>query len=151
MKCPFCGNQDTKVLESRDTEEFSVTRRRRECNKCNSRFTTYERVELTIRVIKKDGTSQQFDREKIIKGLNKSCEKREISQEDIENIVSKIENYIMKKGLKEIKSKKIGEIIMKELKKLDKVAYIRYASVYKDFTDIDSFAEELQKLTKLNK
>jgi len=147
MKCPFCNHEDTKVIESRETEELSVTRRRRECDKCNGRFTTYERVEISIRVIKKDGTTQQFDREKIIKGLMKSCEKRHISQEQIELIASKIESYIMKNGLKEIKTSKIGVIIMRELKKIDKVAYIRFASVYKDFTDLDSFKEELQKLT----
>ena len=147
MKCPFCNHEDTKVIESRETEELSVTRRRRECDKCNGRFTTYERVEISIRVIKKDGTTQQFDREKIIKGLIKSCEKRQISQEQIELIASKIESYIMKNGLKEIKTSKIGAIIMRELKKIDKVAYIRFASVYKDFTDLDSFKEELQKLT----
>ncbi len=147
MKCPFCNHEDTKVIESRETEELSVTRRRRECDKCNGRFTTYERVEISIRVIKKDGTTQQFDREKIIKGLMKSCEKRQISQEQIELIASKIESYIMKNGLKEIKTSKIGAIIMRELKKIDKVAYIRFASVYKDFTDLDSFKEELQKLT----
>jgi len=147
MKCPFCNHEDTKVIESRETEELSVTRRRRECDKCNARFTTYERVEINIRVIKKDGTTQQFDREKIIKGLIKSCEKRQISQQQIELIASKIESYIMKNGLKEIKTSKIGAIIMRELKKIDKVAYIRFASVYKDFTDLDSFKEELQKLT----
>jgi len=147
MKCPFCNHEDTKVIESRETEELSVTRRRRECNKCNARFTTYERIEINIRVIKKDGTTQQFDREKIIKGLIKSCEKRQISQQQIELIASKIESYIMKNGLKEIKTSKIGAIIMRELKKIDKVAYIRFASVYKDFTDLDSFKEELQKLT----
>ena len=147
MKCPFCNHEDTKVIESRETEELSVTRRRRECDKCNGRFTTYERVEISIRVIKKDGTTQQSDREKIIKGLMKSCEKRQISQEQIELIASKIESYIMKNGLKEIKTSKIGAIIMRELKKIDKVAYIRFASVYKDFTDLDSFKEELQKLT----
>lgn len=148
MKCPFCSSPDSKVLESRDTEDDSVTRRRRECIKCNNRFTTYERVELNIRVIKKDGTSQQFDRQKIISGLTKSCEKRQITQEQIETIASKVESYIMKNGLKEIKSSKIGLIIMKELKKIDKVAYIRFASVYKDFADLESFKEELQKLTK---
>jgi len=146
MKCPFCGNIDVKVLESRDTEEFSVTRRRRECLKCEARFTTYERIEVNIRVLKKDGASQQFEREKIIKGLEISCEKRRVNQEQIENIASKIEAYIMKNGLKEIKSSKIGAIIMKELKKIDKVAYIRFASVYKDFADLDSFKEELLKL-----
>ncbi len=148
MKCPFCSNEDTKVLDSRETEDLSVTRRRRECLKCEARFTTYERIELNIRVIKKNGASQQFDRQKIISGLEKSCEKREITQEQIETIASKIESYIMKHGLKEIKSNKIGSIIMKELKKIDKVAYIRFASVYKDFTDLESFKEELIKLTK---
>ena len=148
MKCPFCGNTDVKVLESRDTEEFSVTRRRRECLKCEARFTTYERIEMNIRVVKKDGASQQFEREKIIKGLERSCEKRQVTQEQIEHIASKIEAYIMKNGLKEVKSSKIGAIIMKELKKIDKVAYIRFASVYKDFADLDSFKDELLKLEK---
>ncbi len=146
MKCPFCSSNDTKVLESRDTEEFSVTRRRRECNKCEARFTTYERIELNIRVVKKDGTSQQFDRQKIIQGVIRACEKRQITQEQIENIASRIEAHIMKNGLKEIKTNKIGNIIMRELKKLDKVAYIRFASVYKEFADLDSFADELKKL-----
>ena len=150
LKCPFCGCNDTKVLESRDTEEFSVTRRRRVCSKCEVRFTTYERVELNIRVIKKCGTTQQYDREKIEKGIIKACEKRPINQEQIDNIISKIEATITKKGLKEISTKKIGEIIMRELKKIDKVAYIRFASVYKDFGDLDSFIEELGKLTKKN-
>jgi len=148
MKCPFCSNPDTKVLESRDTEDLAVTRRRRECLKCKARFTTYERIELNIRVTKKDGTTQQFERQKIISGLTKSCEKRAISQEQIENISSKIESYIMKNGLKEIKSNKIGSIIMKELKKIDKVAYIRFASVYKDFADLESFKDELLRLEK---
>ncbi len=148
MKCPFCGSNNTKVLESRDTEEFSVTRRRRQCEKCESRFTTYERIELNIRVVKKNGTTQQFEREKLIRGLTKSCEKRPITTENLENIASKVEAYIMKNGLKEIKSIKIGSIIMRELKKIDKVAYIRFASVYKDFTDIDSFMEEVVKLAK---
>ncbi len=148
MKCPFCSSNGTKVLESRDTEEFAVTRRRRECEKCGSRFTTYERIELNIRVIKKDGTSQQYKRDKIVKGITYSCEKRPVSQDDIQDIVSKVDSYIMRKGLTEINSKKIGEIVMRELKKLDKVAYIRFASVYKDFTDIESFADELRKLAK---
>ena len=133
MKCPFCSNPDSKVLESRDTEDDSVTRRRRECLKCEARFTTYERIELNIRVIKKNGTSQQFERQKIMSGLI---------------IASKVETYILKKGLKEIKSNKIGSIIMRELKKIDKVAYIRFASVYKDFADLDSFKDEVLKLTK---
>jgi transcriptional repressor NrdR len=148
MKCPFCSNPDSKVLESRDTEDDSVTRRRRECLKCEARFTTYERIELNIRVIKKNGTSQQFERQKIMSGLIKSCEKRQITQEQIELIASKVETYILKKGLKEIKSNKIGSIIMRELKKIDKVAYIRFASVYKDFADLDSFKDEVLKLTK---
>lgn len=147
MKCPFCENTDTKVIESRETEEDLVTRRRRECNKCSNRFTTYERIEINIRVIKKKGIRQQFNREKILKGIIKACEKREITQEQIEKIVSKIESFAMKKGLKELKTKTIGSIIMKELKKIDKVAYIRFASVYKDFEDIESFKEELLKLS----
>lgn len=148
MKCPFCGCNNTKVLESRDTEEFAVTRRRRQCTKCEARFTTYERVEFNIRIVKKDGTTQQYNRNKIDHGIIKACEKRPINQEQIDKIVSKIEATITKKGLKQITSKKIGQIIMKELKKIDKVAYIRFASVYKDFGDLDSFVEELTKLTK---
>jgi transcriptional repressor NrdR len=148
MKCPFCLNTETKVLESRDTEEEAVTRRRRQCLNCEARFTTYERIELNIRVIKKDGTSQQFERQKIFSGLTKSCEKRHITQEQIEKIVSKVEAYIMKNGLKEIKTRKVGTIIMRELKKIDKVAYIRFASVYKDFADLESFKEEVLRLSK---
>jgi len=148
VKCPFCSNNETKVIESRDAGEISSTRRRRECLKCESRFTTYEKVELNIRVLKKDGSSQQFDKDKVIKGLTTACEKRPVNYEQLLNVISKIEAYIMKNGLNEIKSTKIGKLVMNELKKLDKISYIRFASVYKEFADLDSFAEELKKLTK---
>ncbi len=146
MLCPFCGNPDTKVIESKDTENASAIRRRRECIKCGKRFTTYERIELNFRVIKKNGSTQKYSRNKILEGISKAVEKREITQEQIDRILAKIEAHILKEG-KEIKTSTIGSIIMRELKKLDKVAYIRFASVYKDFDDIESFKKELKKIS----
>ena len=148
MLCPYCQNQDTKVIDSRETENIEVTRRRRECLKCQKRFTTYERVETDLRVIKKDGTVTQYNREKVKKGILKSCEKRPIETETIEKLVNKIEAILRSEQKIDIPSKLIGELVMKELKKLDKVAYIRFASVYKDFEDIGSFEDELKKLKK---
>lgn len=145
MKCPFCQFEETKVVDKRDVD--SLTRRRRECLKCEKRFTTYERVELDLKVIKKDGSRQPFDVEKIKKGVEKACEKRQISSDQIEKIVSEIESKIYKVANgKEIESKKIGEIVMEKLKKLDKIAYIRFASVYREFADIEDFKEELKNL-----
>jgi transcriptional repressor NrdR len=148
MRCPYCLNYETKVIDSRDTGENElVTRRRRECLKCEKRFTTYEKIEMPeLFVIKKDGRRETFDTEKIRKGILKACEKREISIEKIEKIVDDVENEIRKNDNIEIKSKEIGKIVMKHLKKTDNVAYIRFASVYREFADIDSFAEELKKL-----
>ncbi len=147
MKCPFCGNKESKVIETRESEES--IRRRRECEKCGRRFTTYERVEITpLFVIKKDGRRERFNKEKIRKGIMRACEKRPISIETISNIVDKIESEIYRKGKNEVKSKVIGELVMKHLKKLDKVAYIRFASVYREFRDIEDFEKELEKLVR---
>ena len=126
-----------------------ITRRRRECQKCKKRFTTYEKVEiLDLSIIKKDGTREAFDREKLEKGIRRACEKRPIGQEKIDKIVSEIEAELLNKKAKEVSSREIGELVMKKLKKLDKVAYIRFASVYREFEDINSFEEELDKLKK---
>lgn len=147
MLCPKCHKKETFVVDSR--EEIETVRRRRECPLCKFRFTTYERVEaINLRVVKKDGSRESFDRDKILKGILKACEKRNISQEAIEKIVSKIESKLSQKCKKEIPSKMIGEIVSHELRKIDKVAYIRFASVYKEFTDIKSFEKEIHKILK---
>ena len=147
MKCPFCDAIETKVIDKRVSEDLQTNRRRRECLVCTRRFTTYERVETgNILVIKKDDTREKFKREKILNGILKACEKRPIDIEHIENIVNEIERDIMSKDGAEINSTKIGEIIMDKLKTLDEVAYIRFASVYRQFKDITSFEKELKKL-----
>lgn len=149
MKCPFCSHQESKVIDSRPTEDNTI-RRRRECIKCKGRFTTYEKIESSpIMVIKKDNTRQAFDRDKIINGMIKSCEKRPVSREDIENAVDKIEKKIQNTMKKEISSREIGEMVMEELKNLDEVSYVRFASVYREFKDLQSFVDELEKI--LNK
>ncbi|MBC7332318.1 MAG: transcriptional repressor NrdR [Synergistetes bacterium] len=150
MKCPFCGEPESKVIDSRPVEDGSVIRRRRECLVCGKRFTTYERIESpTILVIKKDGRRELFDREKIIRGLLKACEKRPVSREKIEEIADQIEADLRAEGRKEITSKEIGEKVIEALKELDKVAYVRFASVYREFTDLTHFIRELESL--LNK
>ena len=147
MRCPFCSGGETRVTDKRETGDSSITRRRRECLKCRKRFTTYERIELiNLRVIKKDGTREQFSREKIKNGIIKACEKRPISIDRIERVVDSVEADI--RGRKEVKTSTIGSIVMKKLKRLDKVAYIRFASVYRSFTDVDSFKEELKNLSR---
>jgi len=143
MNCPFCGCVETKVTNKRDSQE--TIRRRRECLKCGKRFTTYEHIEIEITVIKKDGRRESYSREKLKNGIIKACEKRPISREDIEKAVTEIEEKLMKKG-GEITSKTIGEFVMKALRKIDKVAYIRYASVYRDFKDLNDFKEEIKEL-----
>ncbi len=144
MICPFCKHSETKVTNKRDSHE--LTRRRRECLKCGKRFTTYEKTEPIERyVVKKDSRRERFDRDKIFLGIIKACEKRNISHEQAEKIVNEIEEKILLKN-KEIPTKKIGEDIMKKLKKLDKVAYIRFASVYLDFGDVKDFKKELRGL-----
>jgi transcriptional repressor NrdR len=146
MHCPFCANAETKVTDKRDVD--GITRRRRECLKCEKRFSTREGVEWSeLKVIKKDGRRVPFDREKIRVGITKACEKRPVSDDQIEKLINKVEEKIRKKG-KEVKSSMIGEVTSGELKKLDKVAYIRFASVYRDFTDISDFKKEIKELIK---
>ena len=145
MRCPFCNHERTEVTDKRDVE--NETRRRRECPKCKKRFTTYERPETKdMRVIKKDGTREAFDVEKIRRGMIKACEKRPVSLQDIEKNVHEIENKLKTSNKKEISSKIIGEMVMKALKKLDDVAYIRFASVYREFKDINDFKKEIKEL-----
>lgn len=147
MKCPFCGYRDSRVLESRSTEEGSAIRRRRECLNCRERFTTYERVEtIPLMVVKKDGTRQEFDRSKILQGLIKACEKRQVPLAKLEEIVSGIEKRLRNSMEQEVSSQTIGEMVMEELKRLDQVAYVRFASVYRQFRDIQSFLQELETL-----
>ncbi|MDH3353273.1 MAG: transcriptional regulator NrdR [Nanoarchaeota archaeon] len=145
MLCPYCNTAETKVTDKRDSG--SVARRRRECLKCGKRFTTYERVELDLGVIKKDGKREKFSRDKLHEGIAKNLEKRPFSSVDIEEIVDDVEANIYRVAQdKDIKSSRIGEIVMSKLKKVDKVAYIRFAAVYRDFADIDEFRDELKKL-----
>ena len=149
MRCPNCGSLETRVLDSRPTEDGYAIRRRRECMSCGFRFTTYERFEIgPVLVVKKDGRREKFDREKIKRGVMKACEKRQISMEDVEKLISNVELKLQKEGKLEVESKRIGELVMEELRKLDKVAYVRFASVYKDFRDIDEFLEIVKGLKK---
>ena len=149
MKCPYCFHRETAVLYSRDSEDLASIRRRRECLHCQKRFTTYERVEnIDLVVIKKDGRRENFDRGKLLNGILKACEKRPISQEEVEKMVGKIELELRNLDSVEIKSQKIGETVIRKLKTLDKVAYIRFASVYRQFTDLESFEKELKLLLK---
>jgi transcriptional repressor NrdR len=148
MECPYCPSKKTLVVDKRNVANKSV-RRRRKCPRCKKRFTTYEKMEpLALRVIKKDGTRERFDREKIRMGIVKSCEKRPVPDEKIDLVVKEIESKLMEGGKREVKTKTIGDLVMRKLKKLDKVAYIRFASVYREFTDLDSFQHELKKLLK---
>jgi len=147
MRCPFCFDEKNKVVDKRETPEGNAVRRRRECLKCGKRFTTYERAEVTtLYIIKKNGNRESFDRTKVTNGLMRACEKRPVSVDDIEDMTNKIETELRKRETNEVKSTVVGEKIMKYLKKKDKVAYIRFASVYRDFADLDSFKEELSKL-----
>ena len=148
MKCPFCGFEDSKVLESRAMSEGMAIRRRRECNACKKRFTTYERLEeVAIIVVKKDGSREEFDSEKIFKGLLRSTEKRKVTREKLEETLLKIERDAENFSIRgEIASREIGELVMKRLLELDEVAYVRFASVYKDFKDLGSFVEEIEKI-----
>lgn len=147
MKCPFCQNPETKVIETREIHNGNIIRRRRKCIKCKKRFTTREKYEEIVKlVIKNDDTREEFDIEKLKKGIMRACEKRPISAEQIENITNRIEKEISLIQKKEIKSKTIGEFVMKELKTIDDVAYIRFASVYKKFKDVAEFAAEIEKI-----
>ena len=151
MKCPYCGSFETKVLDKRETDGRSVTRRRREClaSTCAKRFTTYERAEvLDLFVIKKDQRREAFNRGKLRRNLMKACEKRPISQETIDHLIGEIEQQLISKRKSEIDSRLIGELVMDILKDTDKVAYIRFASVYRDFKDVADFEKELQQLTQ---
>jgi len=147
MRCPFCENLDTRVIDSRPTEEGHAIRRRRECDNCNKRFTTYEKVEeMIFMVIKKDGSREAFDRNKVMNGIIKACEKRPVPIADIEKIVDNIERGLNNMMEKEVESKLIGEVIMEHLKDLDEVAYVRFASVYRQFKDVNTFVAEIEKL-----
>ncbi|MCD6420050.1 MAG: transcriptional repressor NrdR [Synergistetes bacterium] len=149
MKCPFCGSNETKVVDSREVENGSAIRRRRLCLECGRRFTTYERVERTpLIVIKKDGRRELFDQQKVLNGILKACEKRNIPMEEIERIASSITNKAYEGATPEISSRRIGELVMEELKSLDQVAYVRFASVYREFRDVDQFLEALKELSK---
>ena len=147
MRCPKCGEGDTKVLESRISNDGRSVRRRRACNSCQHRFTTYEKEEeLTLQVKKRDGTYDVFNREKIISALSMACRKRNISMEQIESIVASIEAQLRGAGDRTVKSKKIGDLVMKRLRQTDHVAYVRFASIYKDFKDPEEFLKELKEL-----
>ncbi|MFY9214753.1 MAG: transcriptional regulator NrdR [Tissierellaceae bacterium] len=147
MKCPYCDYIETKVVDSRPTDEGQAIRRRRECINCGKRFTTYEKIEeIPIIVVKKDGNRQSYDRNKLLNGIIKSCEKRPVSINDIEQIVDDIEKTLSNSLEKEITSVQIGEMVMDKLKDLDEVAYVRFASVYRQFKDVNSFMTELKKL-----
>ena len=149
MKCPFCDDVEDKVVDSRMAKEGDVIRRRRECLSCKRRYTTYERVEETMpAVVKKDGRREPFDRGKIVSGLKKACEKRPISTATIEGVTERIEKRIQDMGETEIVSTAVGEEVMKELSQLDQVAYVRFASVYREFKDIDQFMDEIKSLAQ---
>ena len=146
MQCPYCNYKESKVVDSRHTDSNSI-RRRRECESCKKRYTTYETIETTpVMVVKKDNTREYFDREKIKNGLIKSCEKRPVSIDQIEGVVSYIENEINKNYMTEIETKIIGEMIMDKLKDIDEVSYVRFASVYRQFKDINTFVNELKNI-----
>ena len=147
MRCPYCGFSESKVIDSRPTDESNSIRRRRECLSCGKRLTTYETVEsVPLVVVKKDGSRQSFDRSKILGGLIKACEKRPVPLETLEKAVTDIEQKLLGSMEREIPSERVGELVMEQLKTIDQVAYVRFASVYRQFQDIDSFMAELNKL-----
>ncbi|MFH0732796.1 MAG: transcriptional regulator NrdR [Candidatus Omnitrophota bacterium] len=152
MRCPYCGHPEDKVVDSRASGENDSTRRRRECLKCQRRFTTYEHIEeIPLMVVKKSGQRQPFDRNKIMSGLLKACEKRPISAKQIETLLDNVERTLLKRHDKEVKSSQIGELIMKKLHSIDQVAYVRFASVYREFKDISEFMKELKDIIKLER
>jgi len=149
MKCPFCEFEESKVIDSRPTDEGEAIRRRRECLNCAKRFTTYEKIEtIPLMVIKKDGSRQMFDRQKLLNGIMRACEKRPVATSDMEHIVNEIESATQNLLEREISSQKIGEMVMERLPAIDEVAYVRFASVYRQFKDINTFVEEVNKLLK---
>ena len=152
MKCPYCGYTDSKVVDSRPDEENDSIRRRRECEHCGRRFTTHEQVEsFPLLVIKKDGKRERFDRNKLVRGIVKACEKRPVSANDIEVMVNEIEQVVKNKNEHEISTAELGELVMEKLYALDEVAYVRFASVYRQFRDVNTFYDELCKLLERNK
>ena len=147
MKCPYCNYEDTKVVDSRPVEDGLATRRRRECGKCHKRFTTFEKIENSLLVVvKKDGSRESFDKNKIINGIMKACQKTKVTYDDVQKIADNIERGLSNTMEKEIKSTIIGRLIMDELKKIDQVAYVRFASVYQEFKSVDTFIDEINKL-----
>jgi transcriptional repressor NrdR len=147
MKCPFCGHLGDKVVDSRESKEGEVIRRRRECLDCGRRFTSYERIdEIPYMVVKKDGTRERFERQKLVAGLLKACEKRPVSIAAIESVADKVEAHLQDRPEKEMGTEQVGAIVMEELKRLDKVAYVRFASVYRSFRDVGEFMNELKDL-----
>jgi len=149
MKCPFCGHIEDKVVDSREAKVGDTIRRRRECEECGRRFTTYERIdEIPYMVIKKDGRREKFDRQKVLAGLLKACEKRPVPMAKLEQIVNEAESFVAESQDRERPSAEVGELVMNRLKKLDKVAYVRFASVYLDFKDVREFMDELKELLK---
>ncbi len=149
MKCPYCSNPDTRVIDSRPAEDGNSIRRRRSCDVCGKRFTTYEKIEtIPLIIIKKDNNREQYEREKIETGVIRACYKRPVSAEEIQKSINKIETRIFDLEEKEIPSSTIGEIVMEELKGLDEVAYVRFASVYREFKDVNTFMDELKKILK---
>ncbi len=149
MKCPFCGFEESKVIDSRPTDEGQRIRRRRECLKCGKRFTTYEIIEsLPIIVIKKDKSRETFNRDKLMTGLLRACEKRPVSIDTLDTLIDEIETTLQNSLDREVSSEKIGELVMEKLKKIDEVAYVRFASVYRQFKDINTFMKELNKLLR---
>lgn len=149
MKCPFCEFEESKVVDSRPTDEGEAIRRRRECLECGKRFTTYEKVEsIPLMVVKKDGSRQMFDSQKLLNGIVRACEKRAVAMKDIERITLDIESTIQNRLQREVASVEIGEMVMERLKELDEVAYVRFASVYRQFKDINTFIDEVNKLLK---
>jgi transcriptional repressor NrdR len=147
MRCPFCDNADTQVIETRVSDEGDSTRRRRRCPNCDKRFTTYERIELSMpAVVKKNGSRTEFDRRKLRASLQLALRKRPVSSEQVDAAIQRIEEKLLSLGLREVPSERIGELVMRELKKLDKIAYVRFASVYRSFEDVDEFADAIQEV-----
>ncbi len=152
LNCPFCGKFDSKVIDSRPTDEGQAIRRRRECNECQKRFTTYEKIEeIPLIVIKKSGNREPFNRNKVMNGVIRACEKRPVPLKAIEHLVDDIEKQLQNEMEKEVQTEKIGNMVMDQLKDLDEVAYVRFASVYREFKDLNTFMEELTKILKEKK
>jgi len=149
MRCLFCGHMESKVIDSRSTEEGNTIRRRRECLECGKRFTTYEKIEtIPMIVVKKDGTRETFDRDKVLNGILRACEKRPVTLADIEKLIDDIESKLYNMLEREVTSERVGEMVMERLQKIDDIAYVRFASVYRQFKDINSFMDELAKIIK---